>query len=93
MRINSVSNKSLGIITKTPRTVGQKLAQHYGISLNSVIKDWGGEKYMKLNGSLTSLGRDKLNSEKAIFGLPKKASAKEYIESLKFFSSLLSIHR
>ena len=83
---------SIPLTMKNPRTVGQKFATHNGVSLASVIKNWGGAKYMKSNGALTPLGKDKFTTMKADVGLPKKSSTEEYIARTKeIFSSLISV--
>lgn len=82
---------ALPLIIKTPRTVGQKIAKHNRLSLSSVIKDWGGSEYMKSNGALTPLGRDKFIKMKDVLGLSKKSSTEEYLARTKeIFSNFAS---
>ena len=81
---------AMPLIMKNPRTVGQKIAKHNGLSLSSVIKGWGGAEYMKPNGALTPLGRDEYTKLKAAVGLSKNASTEKYLAKIKErFSSFI----
>lgn len=90
IRANEALRRSaMPLVMKNPRTVGQKLAKYNGVSLSSIIMDFGGTEYMKANGALTPLGRDRFAVMKADCCLPKKSSTEEYVKRKKeIFSAL-----